>query len=68
MLLFVGVSKDFEDVVYEGFTFIRWQVAGVDGLFIGLEVAGRGFFGQVLVYKSDYGVDLLSREAVSAAG
>jgi hypothetical protein len=68
MLSLVGVFEYFEDVVDEGFAFVGWKISGVDCLFVGLEIAGGGFFGQVLVYEPDYGVDLLPGKAVSAAG
>jgi len=32
----------------------------VDGLFVGLEVAGYGFLREVLVYEADNGVNLLA--------
>ena len=40
----------------------------MDGLFIGLEVAQARFFGQILVYKAYYGVNLLTGQSVAAAG
>lgn len=40
----------------------------MDSLFIGLEVTGGGFFGEVLVDQADDSVDFLSGESVAAAG
>src|SRR5829696_955554 len=66
--LAAGVFEDFEDFFYEGFPFVRGEVAGVDGLFVGLEVAQACLFGPVLVYEADYGVNLLAGQSVAAAG
>ena len=54
------VFEDLEHVVDEGFAFVGREVAGMDGLLVGLEVSQGSFFGQVLVYKADDGVDLLA--------
>jgi hypothetical protein len=40
----------------------------VNGLFIGLKVAELAFLGQVPIYKTHHGIDLLAREAVTATG
>ena len=38
----------------------------MDGLFIRLEVAQARLFGQIPVYKADYGVNLLTGQSVAA--
>src|SRR5918993_2189491 len=40
----------------------------MDGLFVGLEVAQARLFGQILVNKADYGVNLLPGQPVAASG
>ena len=59
-LSLTGIFKDLEDLFDQGFAFVGGEVARLDGLFIGLEVAEAGLFGEVLVYKADDRVDLLS--------
>ncbi len=60
MLSTAFVFEDLEHVIYEGFAFVGWEVAGMDGLLVGLEVSQGSFFGQVLVYKADDGIDFLA--------
>ena len=40
----------------------------MDGLFIRLEVAQARLFGQIPVYKADYGVNFLTGQSVAASG
>jgi hypothetical protein len=55
-----GVSEDLVDLVYKSLALLGRKVSGVDGLFVGLEVAGYGFLREVLVYEADDGVNLLA--------
>jgi hypothetical protein len=62
------VFEDLEDLFDQGLPFVGREVAGVDGLLVGLEVAQARLFGQVLVYEANYGVNLLAGQSVAAAG
>lgn len=64
----LGVFEDLEDVVDEGFAFVGREVAGVDGLFVGLEVPEGRLLGEVLIYEADDRIDFLAGEAVTAPG
>src|SRR5215210_163668 len=63
-----GVVEDLEDLFDQGFAFVGGEVAGMDGLFIGLEVTQARLFGQIPVNKADDGVNLLTGQSVAAAG
>src|SRR5215210_9301404 len=63
-----GVVEDLEDLFDQCFAFVGGEVAGMDGLFIGLEVTQARLFGQIPVYKADDGVNLLTGQSVAAAG
>ena len=63
----LAVFEDLEDLVDERFALVG-EIAGVNSLLVRLEVAEGGLLRQVLVYETDDGVNLLSREAVAAAG
>jgi hypothetical protein len=67
-LFLVGISEDFEDLVYQLLAPLGREIPRVNGLFIGLEVAELAFLGQVPVYKTHHSIDLLAREAVAATG
>ena len=62
------IFEDFEDLFDQGLAFVGGEVAGMDGLFVGLEVAQARLFGQIPIYKADYGVNLLPGQSVAAAG
>src|SRR5215212_1424701 len=66
--LSTGVVEDLENLFDQGFAFVGGEVAGVDGLFIGLEVTKARLFGQIPVNKADDGVNLLTGQSVAAAG
>jgi hypothetical protein len=67
-LSFAGIFEDLEDLGYQRLALLGWEIPGVDSLFIRLEVAEFTLLGQVPVYETHNGVDLLAREAVATAG
>jgi len=68
LLFLTGVFEDLEDLGYKGLAFLGREIPGVDGLLVGLEATELGLLGQVAVYEAHYGVDLLARKAIAAAG
>ncbi len=61
------VRKDREHLLYQRPAFSRREISGVDGLFLALESTELSLLGEVTVYNVDDGVDLLTREPVTAA-
>jgi hypothetical protein len=67
-LFFTGIFEELEDLVYQLLAPLGREIPGVDGLFVGLKVAELALLGQVPVYKTHDGIDLLAREPVAATG
>ena len=60
-LLSAGILEDLKDLGYQRLALLGWEIPGVDGLFIGLKVAELTLLGQVPVYETHNGVNLLAR-------